>query len=176
VKRALAYVELNAVSTDEPYLIAAFVLAALDAGQVSIAAASIERLRKLEHREGDTSYWSLEMNTLFCGWGLPGRVETTALVLQALEKGQAGHEHAQELDDMVSRGMLFLLKNQDEYGVWYTGETRDRHVSGFPKAVSIAAAYVCSDSTSWFSCTTGNPHSTNTGCQTPGGLRGQEKR
>src|ERR1035437_6291983 len=60
-------------------------------------------------------------------------------------------------------------------------ETRDRkpvtdHVSGFPKAVPIASAHVCSDSTSWFSCTTGNPHSTNTGCQAPGGLRGQEKR
>jgi hypothetical protein len=120
VNRALTYVEPHAASIDEPYLIAAYALAALDAGQESRAAASVERLRRLEHREGDASYWSLEMNTPFYGWGLTGRVETTALVLQALEKDAAAHGRGQKSDDMISRGLLFLLKNQDKYGVWYS--------------------------------------------------------
>ena len=36
--------------------------------------------------EGNTTYWTLETNTPFYGWGLAGRVETTALVVQALAK------------------------------------------------------------------------------------------
>jgi hypothetical protein len=120
VQKALKFVEPHAASLDEPYLIAAYTLAALDAGQPARAAAGIERLRKLEHHEGDTSYWSLEMNTPFYGWGLAGRLETTALVVQALERDDAARGQHQEPDEMVSRGLLFLLKNPDQYGVWYS--------------------------------------------------------
>jgi hypothetical protein len=66
------------------------------------------------------------MNTPFYGWGLTGRVETTALVLQALEKGDAARGRAQEPDEMISRGLLFLLKNQDPYGVWYSSLLAER--------------------------------------------------
>ena len=34
----------------------------------------------------ENTYWTLETNTPFYGWGLAGRVETTALVVQALKK------------------------------------------------------------------------------------------
>jgi hypothetical protein len=120
VNHALDYVQPRAVTIDEPYLIAAYTLAALDAGQDSRAAAGLERLHTLAHREGNTSYWSLEVNTPFFGWGIAGRVETTALVLQALEKGEARQHLNPGDDDLITRGWLFLLKNQDRYGCWYS--------------------------------------------------------
>ena len=102
---------------DEPYVIASYALAALGAGDKSAFTTSVARLRKLERREGDSSYWSLEMNTPFYGWGLAGRVETTAIVLQALSADSAA---SPDSDPLISRGLLFLLRNQDRYGIWYS--------------------------------------------------------
>jgi hypothetical protein len=119
VARALGYLEKEASSYDEPYLIASYVLASLAAGDESRVAENLARLRQLEHREGDFSYWSLESNTPFYGWGTAGRIETTALVLQAFQKAS---ENNSSLDPLTSRGLLFLLHNQDRYGIWYSSQ------------------------------------------------------
>jgi hypothetical protein len=118
VARALNYVEPQTKSVDEPYLIAMFALTAMETGDASRATGSLERLRKMERQEGDTSYWSLETNTPFYGWGLAGRIETTALVLQAIVKGS--RTETLESKNLISRGLLFLLRNQDRYGIWYS--------------------------------------------------------
>jgi hypothetical protein len=117
VVRALGYLEKQANSYDEPYLIASYALASFSVGDKAQVTGSLERLRKLEHREGNFSYWSLETNTPFYGWGLTGRIETTALVLQAFEK--ASESNAAD-DPLVSRGLLFLLRNQDRLGIWFS--------------------------------------------------------
>jgi hypothetical protein len=117
VKHALSYLQSHVDELDEPYVIASYALAALGAGDKSAFATSVARLRKLERREGDSSYWSLEMNTPFYGWGLAGRVETTAIVLQALSADTAA---SPDSDPLISRGLLFLLRNQDRYGIWYS--------------------------------------------------------
>lgn len=82
----------------------------------------------------------LETDTPFYGWGLAGRVEATALAGQALardatirEQAQhearegspagdiAGAQAAQQTDDtLINRGLLFLLRQKDRYGVWYS--------------------------------------------------------
>ena len=116
IRHALAYLQPQVESVDEPYVISSYALAALGADDNAVFASSVERLRKLEHREGDSSYWSLEMNTPFYGWGLAGRVETTALVLQALAKST----NSDDSEALISRGLLFLLRNQDRYGIWYS--------------------------------------------------------
>jgi hypothetical protein len=120
LKHSLEYLGVKVAETDEPYLIASYALALpkLSDGAVdSRLAPSLDRLRKLERHEADASYWALETNTPFFGWGLAGRIETTALVLQALKKGGA------EVDrEILSRGVLFLLKNQDRYGIWYSSQ------------------------------------------------------
>lgn len=116
VRRALTYLQPQVEGIDEPYVISSYALAALGAGDTSVFATSVARLRKLEHREGDSSYWSLEMNTPFYGWGLAGRVETTALVLQTL----ANDNNSDDSETLISRGLLFLLRNQDRYGIWYS--------------------------------------------------------
>ena len=117
VQHALAYLQPHIDAFDEPYVISSYALAALGAGDKSAFAASLARLRNLEHREGDSSYWSLETNTPFYGWGLAGRVETTALVLQAFSADSAA---STDSDALISRGLLFLLRNQDRYGIWYS--------------------------------------------------------
>jgi hypothetical protein len=117
VQHALSYLQSHIDALDEPYAISSYALASLGAGDKSAFATSVARLRTLEHREGDSSYWSLEMNTPFYGWGLAGRVETTALVLQALS---ADSSASPDSDLLVSRGLLFLLRNQDRYGIWYS--------------------------------------------------------
>ncbi len=117
VKHALSYLQSHVDELDEPYVIASYALAALGAGDKSAFTTSVARLRKLERREGDSSYWSLEMNTPFYGWGLAGRVETTAIVLQALSADSAA---SPDSDPLISRGLLFLLRNQDRYGIWYS--------------------------------------------------------
>ncbi|HYP52144.1 MAG TPA: hypothetical protein VEQ42_01305, partial [Pyrinomonadaceae bacterium] len=70
--------------------------------------------RTLAREEGPGLYWSLETNTPFYGWGLAGRVETTALVLQAL----ARTSDAPGGDPLVGRGLLFLMSKKDRHGVW----------------------------------------------------------
>ncbi|HUK29622.1 MAG TPA: MG2 domain-containing protein [Candidatus Acidoferrum sp.] len=118
VRHALDFIEPQTKSLDEPYLIAVLALTMLDIGDAARAVAPVERLRKMERQEGDTSYWSLETNTPFYGWGLAGRIETTALVLQAMVRG--GGSESAESKKLVSRGLLFLLRNQDRYGIWYS--------------------------------------------------------
>jgi uncharacterized protein YfaS (alpha-2-macroglobulin family) len=49
VNRALAYLAIRADQIDEPYLIASYAMAALDAGNAAAAAKAVERLRTLAH-------------------------------------------------------------------------------------------------------------------------------
>jgi CD109 antigen len=152
VARALDYIEKQANSYDEPYLIASYALASFSAGEKSRVSQSLERLRKLEHREGNFSYWALETNTPFYGWGLTGRIETTALALQAFEKAS---ENNTAEDPLVSRGLLFLLRNQDRLGIWFSTQATvnvldalrsltDRKKSGSPPDNVLQANSVAS--------------------------------
>lgn len=117
LKRALDYLAERIEEIDEPYLIASYALAALDADDGPRVQRATGKLRALAHQDGDVTYWSLETNTPFYGWGLAGRVETTALVVQALARSEAP---LPVNDRLVSRGLLFLLRQKDRYGVWYS--------------------------------------------------------
>ncbi len=125
LQRALSYLSTKIETIDEPYLIASYALAALETGDSAGVTRSIAKLRTLAHREGDTTYWALETNTPFYGWGLAGRVETTALAIQALArhaKTQTAQTtpNLQSTDPLVRSGLLFLLRQKDRYGVWYS--------------------------------------------------------
>ncbi|HKP11185.1 MAG TPA: alpha-2-macroglobulin family protein, partial [Blastocatellia bacterium] len=120
--RALNYLSRRAEEIDEPYLIAAYALAASDAHQRDRAARVTARLAALARKENDSTYWSLETNTPYYGWGLAGRVETTALAVQALALSGATDTEARSRADaeLINRGLLFLLRQKDRYGVWYS--------------------------------------------------------
>ena len=125
LQRALSYLSTKIEAIDEPYLIASYALAAIEAGDKQGATRATAKLRTLAHTEGDTTYWALETNTPFYGWGLAGRVETTALAIQALTrsaKTQSTQATTSPLstDPLVRSGLLFLLRQKDRYGVWYS--------------------------------------------------------
>ncbi|MBX7173681.1 MAG: carboxypeptidase regulatory-like domain-containing protein [Pyrinomonadaceae bacterium] len=114
--KALEYLKKRNDEIDEPYALALYGLASLDAGNIEAANKTAQLLAKMAIPEDNAVYWKLETNTPFYGWGTAGRVETTALVVQLLLKTKTNQ-------DLVSRGMLFLLKNKDRYGVWYSTQT-----------------------------------------------------
>lgn len=123
LQRALLYLSKKIETIDEPYLIASYALAAMEAGDEQGATRATAKLRKLVRTEGDTTYWNLETNTPFYGWGLAGRVETTALAIQALTLApKQPSEAAGPLtsDPLIRSGLLFLLRQKDRYGVWYS--------------------------------------------------------
>src|SRR5262249_2062342 len=120
LSRALDYLAKRIEEIDEPYLIASYALAVMDAGEKKGAENAVTKLRTLAHEEAGTSYWNLESNTPFYGWGLAGRIETTALAVNALKRdGATGRlGDGEKNSDLMNRGLLFLLRNKDRYGVW----------------------------------------------------------
>lgn len=141
VRNGIAYFSKNVWERSDPYDIALVALAKLSARDD--ASEEIRRLTSLEHSEGETSYWDLYHNTIFYGWGYAGRIETTALVLDALAIAKQQGQSSPELDRALNRGTLFLLKNKDQYGVWYSTQatvdvlqTLVRHLDGGPPEAS----------------------------------------
>ena len=116
LNRALDYLAERIDEVDEPYLIASYALAALELGDSTRAARPLMKLQELAHQEQSGTYWALETNTPFYGWGLAGRIETTALAVQALARAKP----TPESDRMLRSATLFLLKQKDRYGVWYS--------------------------------------------------------
>ena len=85
-------------------------------------------------------YWALESNTPFYGWGMAGRVETTALAVQALihDRDNATDVDMRNADDdLINHGLLFLLRKKDRYGVWYSTQAT---VNVYEAITSLATA------------------------------------
>jgi hypothetical protein len=88
-------------------------------------------LRSLVREDGGGVYWDIETHSPFYGWGLAGRVETTALALQAFAMtNRSGFGKTQpELEQdarRVSKALLFLINNKDQHGVWYSTQATVR--------------------------------------------------
>jgi hypothetical protein len=72
------------------------------------------------------AFWSLRANTPFHGWGRSGQVETTALVVSALVKWRKVAGNNADLDTVIDRGVLFLVKNAGSDGAWSTTQATVR--------------------------------------------------
>jgi len=132
--KALDYLKTRNAEIDEPYALALYGLASLDAGNAETATAITKRLEKMAISEDGAVYWKLETNTPFYGWGTAGRIETTALVLQLLLRDSNGKADAAR-KDLISKAALFLLKNKDRYGVWYSTQTTINVLDAFLAAL-----------------------------------------
>lgn len=121
IERALAFLEGRVTKIDEPYLLASVALAATDLGNAKLADFCRSRLITLARSEGESTYWNLESNTPFYGWGAAGRIESTALAIKALSAGCADTS-SRCPRELLNRGLLFLLKEKDRYGVWYSSQ------------------------------------------------------
>lgn len=120
VSKALAYLKKRNAEIDEPYNLALYALTNFEVKENSEAERIVNLLKNLGKTEGNSVYWNLEKNTPFFGWGNAGRIETTALVVQALLKSS---DQDEKTKDLITKGMLFLLRNKDRYGVWYSTQT-----------------------------------------------------
>jgi hypothetical protein len=134
LQKALDYLKRRNAEIDEPYAIALYGLASLDAGSLQTAKDVADRLKKLAIDEDGGVYWRLETNTPFNGWGSAGRLETTALVLQLLLRSSADTRD-EATTNLISKATLFLLKNKDRYGVWYSTQTTINVLDAFIAAL-----------------------------------------
>lgn len=132
--KALDYLKTKNAEIDEPYALALYGLASLDAGNADTASVIAKQLEKFAINEDGGAYWKLETNTPFYGWGTAGHIETTALVLQLLIRESNGNPDAAR-KDLISKATLFLLKNKDRYGVWYSTQTTINVLDAFLAAL-----------------------------------------
>ncbi len=120
VKKALSYLDDRIGEWREPYLVGNYAIAAAGIEHKTHIANARELLSRLAHQEGTATYWNLEANTTpFYGWGSGGRLETTALAVEALAMLQAlGRDSAGE--EQMNRGLQYLLANKDRYCSWFS--------------------------------------------------------
>jgi hypothetical protein len=119
VEKALRYLEDRLDEWKEGYLVADYALAAIASGRSEFQEKARLQLLSIAHEEGSATYWNVELNpTPFYGWGRAGRLETTALVVEALSLLPASADVDGQSAKQAHRGLLFLLQGKDRYGAW----------------------------------------------------------
>lgn len=138
---AMRYLERSIDSWQDPYLVGNYAIAAASSGRADHIANARALLLQLAHREGGAIYWNLEANTSpFYGWGTAGRVETTALAVEALVRMQADktqHKPDDELRDLTQGGVQYLLTHKDHYCVWYSTQATENAVEAIIYALKM---------------------------------------
>ncbi len=122
IKKALEYLnnycEKN--SQTNPYILACLAQVNNKLGEKEKFAQIVNKLRKIAHKEKLGISWSINTNTPFYSWGLPEKIETTSLVIQALSQQE---RTSLSSDDLTNQGLLFLLSSKDRYGIWYSTQS-----------------------------------------------------
>ena len=125
--KGFEYVEKAIATFPDPYTIALYTQAQLDAGNDEKAIAAAKQLEQAALTEGSLRYWNLEVNTPFYGWGRAGRIETTALALEAITRAHRLPQWRQSsTGGLMNQALLFLIKEKDRYGVWYSSQATVR--------------------------------------------------
>jgi hypothetical protein len=137
VARALSYLDDRISEWQDPYLVGNYAIAAIGAKREEHIANARELLARLAHNEGTTTYWNLEANTTpFYGWGTAGRLETTALAVEALAKLESlGNDPA--LAEQVNRGLQYLLTHKDRYACWYSTQATQNVIEAMIAAMPV---------------------------------------
>ena len=134
-KLGMKYLEDQIDSWKDPYLVGNYAMAAAASNESEYVSRSRSLLTSLAHREGTATYWNLEANTSpFYGWGNTGRLETTALAVEALAKLQEKQPDA-ETAQQVSRGLQYLLGHRDRYSVWYSTQATENVIEAMIAAM-----------------------------------------
>jgi hypothetical protein len=132
---AALFHDLDKAPRHDPYLLANFALALMHAQRAQDAAGPIAELRQFAHTERDSLYWNLDTNTPYYGWGLAGRIESTGLAISALCRWREG------VESEVRRGVLFLLRHRDRYGVWNSTQATLRAMQAIADAATILPGF-----------------------------------
>jgi A-macroglobulin TED domain/A-macroglobulin receptor binding domain len=142
--RVMNYLEDQIGSWQDAYLVGNYAIAAAVSGRDDYIVRAQQLLQDLAHLEGATTYWNLEANTSpFCNWGRSGRLETTALAVEALALIQARNPNP-DTAGQINRGLQFLLSHKDHRGAWYGGlvtqNVLEATVAAMPSAPESAAS------------------------------------
>jgi uncharacterized protein YfaS (alpha-2-macroglobulin family) len=111
----LHYLEDHAPQSNDPHALATLAIAAQNTGRRELLARIVDQLKGLARSEDGLTYWVAATPTPFYGWGLPARLETTALVARALG--------ALDPTADTNPAIHFLLHNRDRYRVWHSSQT-----------------------------------------------------
>ena len=136
---ALGFLRANAEQWGEPASLASVALTALNTGDRETAIRALGMIERSAHAEAGATFWDLQTNTLFFGWGLPGRVESTALSVRALAAGREAGIHGEKTSALIEQGMLFLLGNKDRYGVWHSTQSTIRVLETMERLAASAS-------------------------------------
>lgn len=124
--RQLGGMARKEVEYGDPYELAAYALATMEANKLELAGPTIDQLRRAAQEERGAAWWALRANTPYHGWGRWGQVETTAMAVSALARWRkVGHDDA-ALNTLIDRGALFLLRNTGDGGAWATSQSTVR--------------------------------------------------
>ena len=118
----------------EPYAFAQYGLAAHYFGDHSKATQAIEKLRTIAITQSGRTYFDLDTNTPFYGWGRAGRLESTGVAVLALRTIAPD-----KLQDLADSSTAFLLSEKDQYGVWYSGQATVNVLKGLIAGMHGAA-------------------------------------
>ncbi len=118
VSRALEFLT-SSNGRPSTYRLAMKAMAESNWGRADEAEDTLRELHSLRRDGKLGSFWDDDASTPFHGWGLAGRIETTALALEALlHVPNAGGRSAWEKS--VQGGLAFVLGRKDQFGVWFS--------------------------------------------------------
>ena len=139
LKSALDFLEARIDSWSDAYQAGNYAIAAVESGRPEHIQNAEAVLKRLAHREGDATYWNLEANiSPFYGWGVAGRLETSALAVTALTELQKTRPE-QDLSDLISRGLQYLLTHKDRYAMWYSTQATQNVLEAMITAMPAVA-------------------------------------
>ncbi len=123
-------VSRQAALGESSYGSAEFVLAALEGGRPELASPAVEHLISVARDSDGAAFWGDAPNTPFHSGGRPGRIETTALVVQALSAWKKAGHASGSLQALIDRGCLYLLMNVEAGGAWPTTQSTVQALRG----------------------------------------------
>lgn len=118
LQKGLEFLQKSAGNSKDTYVLANIALVANKIDDKETAKSVAEKLVKVAQPDREGAFWETG-NTPFHGWGKTAAVETTALVLQAI----LPFSEVPEFATVYARGLAFVIKNKDRYGVWYSTQT-----------------------------------------------------
>jgi A-macroglobulin TED domain/Alpha-2-macroglobulin family/MG2 domain/Carboxypeptidase regulatory-like domain/A-macroglobulin receptor binding domain/Macroglobulin domain MG3/Alpha-2-macroglobulin bait region domain len=119
LQSAFEFLKKRLPETKNSFVLANLALIAEAFGESETSEKANEILQNLAQTNGEYLYWKTT-DTPFYGWGTTAEIEATALVLQSLIKNENRNA---KTENLISKGLAFLLKNKDRHGVWHSTQT-----------------------------------------------------
>lgn len=114
VQKALDYLLAHASEADDPYVLALMVNAFSASDRTrSQSRFLLERLERAAVVKDDAAYWPSDVESFTGAYGESAGLETTALATYALMRAGGN-------PDLVQRGLTYLVRAKDTFGVWQT--------------------------------------------------------